>query len=75
MAQVTTIFLSSVSAEMTEYRDAVRSACDLLSDVKVVGMESFAAENYTSVETCVKKLASCDLFFGIVGHRYGSTTG
>jgi hypothetical protein len=73
MAEITTVFLSSVSAELNDYRMAARSALDSLPGVKVVAMESFNAEDSSAVEHCIRQVEECDLFFGIVGSRYGST--
>lgn len=35
-------------------------------------MEDFGARNHSSEEVCRQKVVECDIFVGIVGHRYGS---
>lgn len=67
-----TVFLSSVALGLEPYREAVRKAINGLDGYKCVGMEDFGARHGTPYSVCLAKVRECDIFVGIVGHRYGS---
>jgi tetratricopeptide (TPR) repeat protein len=66
------VFLSSTSRDLTEYRQVVIEAINGLDDYKCVAMEDFGARDWAADDFCRAKVAECDLFVGIVGHLYGS---
>jgi tetratricopeptide (TPR) repeat protein len=66
------VFLSSTSRDLTEYRQVVIKAINGLDDYKCVAMEDFGARDWAADDFCRAKVAECDLFVGIVGHLYGS---
>ncbi|MDQ2944939.1 MAG: DUF4062 domain-containing protein [Acidobacteriota bacterium] len=67
-----TVFLSSVSSGLKEYRDAVYKAIEGLDGYHCVRMEDFGARSGTPYSVCLAKVGDCDSFVGIVGHEYGS---
>src|ERR1035438_3566392 len=67
-----TAFLSSTGADLTEYREQAYQAINRLDGWKCVRMEDFGARHWDVDSFCKKKVAECDLFIGIIGHRFGS---
>jgi hypothetical protein len=72
-SSVKTVFLSSVARGLEEYREAVYKAIERLSGYHCVRMEDFGAQPEDPVAICSKRAASCDVFVGIAGQRYGSS--
>jgi hypothetical protein len=72
MAKIITVFLSSVSAALEEYRNGVYEAIEGLEWHHCVRMEDFGARHAISVDLCKEKVAACDIFVCILGHLYGS---
>ena len=66
------VFLSSTWRDLHDYREAVFLALQACDDIRVVRMEDFGARDEMTDEFCRSKVAECDLFFGIVGHCFGS---
>jgi formylglycine-generating enzyme required for sulfatase activity len=66
-----TAFLSSTGADLKAYREAVFHAINRLDGWKCVRMEDFGASQWDVDTYCRNKVAECDLFVGIVGHRFG----
>jgi formylglycine-generating enzyme required for sulfatase activity len=66
-----TAFLSSTGADLKTYREAVFHAINRLDGWKCVRMEDFGARDLTADYFDRQKVAECDLFVGIVGHRFG----
>jgi hypothetical protein len=69
---MTLVFLSSVARGLEPYRDAVHEAINRLDGYKSIRMEDFGAKNDAPLSVCHAKLNECEIFVGIVGHRYGS---
>jgi formylglycine-generating enzyme required for sulfatase activity len=67
-----TAFLSSTGADLAPFREAVFNAINRLDGWKCVRMEDFGVRHWDVESFCLKKVAECDLFVGIVGHRFGS---
>jgi len=72
MAAVRTVFLSSTGADLHEYREAAFLALQKLDGWKCVRMEDFGARAWDVDTFCRAEVARCDLFLGIIGHRFGS---
>jgi formylglycine-generating enzyme required for sulfatase activity len=68
---VRTVFLSSTGADLREYRGAAFDALQKLDDWKCVRMENFGARDWDVDEFCREQVKACDLFIGIIGHRFG----
>ena len=71
MAAIRTVFLSSTGADLREYRDAAFLALQKLDDWKCVRMEDFGARAWDVDTFCRAEVKRCDLFIGIIGHRFG----
>jgi hypothetical protein len=69
---VKTVFLSSTTRDLTQYRDAAYKAIEGLDGYHCVRMEDFGARDWAADDFCRAKVAECDLFVGVVGHLYGS---
>jgi formylglycine-generating enzyme required for sulfatase activity len=68
---IRTIFLSSTGADLREYRDAAFRAIQKLDGWKCVRMEDSGPRD-SGVDTfCREQAQTCDLFIGIIGHRFG----
>ncbi|MGA3025712.1 MAG: DUF4062 domain-containing protein [Bryobacteraceae bacterium] len=71
MAGIRTVFLSSTGADLREYREAAFLALQELEDWKCVRMEDFGARAWDVDSFCRAEVKKCDLFIGIIGHRFG----
>ncbi len=69
---IKTAFLSSPVKGLESCRDAAEAAINKLDGRKCVRMEDFGAGSDPPIDTCLRRLAACDLYVGILGHRYGS---
>jgi hypothetical protein len=65
------IFVGSTFEDMKDYRRAVRDALTQLEAI-VRGMEYFGSKPGTPVDECLAVVASCQIYVGIFGMRYGS---
>src|SRR5512133_3925144 len=65
-------FLSSTGKDLAEYRQAVFDAINGLDGWKCVRMEDFGARPRPIHEFDAAAVRKCDLFVGILGHRYGT---
>ena len=65
------VYLSSTKADLLEERDAAMAVITELA----LGVHSYDADADPAVEKCVADVRSCDLYVGILGHRYGSILG
>lgn len=68
--QLIRVFVASTYLDNTERREAVRRAITR-AKMQPVGMEFFAASTLPTVDECLAQVATCDVFIGIVGNRYG----
>ena len=64
------VFISSTYLDNAERRRVVEDAI-LAADMQPVGMERFTASAHPTVAQCKKLARSCDIYVGIVAHRYG----
>lgn len=64
------VFISSTYLDNVERRRLVENAV-LQADMHPVGMERFTAGSQPAVAECERLAAECDLYIGIVAHRYG----
>ncbi|MGA3025730.1 MAG: SUMF1/EgtB/PvdO family nonheme iron enzyme [Bryobacteraceae bacterium] len=71
MAAIRTVFLSSTGADLREYREAAFLALQKLDGWKCVRMEDFGARAWDVDSFCRAEVKRCDLFIGIIGHRFG----
>jgi len=72
MATPKQVFISSTAQDLAEFRAATIKQIEELDNWKCSNMERFGARAGPTVEVCKKLVQKCDLFLGIVGHRYGS---
>ena len=72
MAQIRTVFLSSTSRELAEYREKVIDTLQRLDGWDVIHMERFGARAWGADDFCLAKVRECDVFVGIAGFCYGS---
>ncbi len=65
------VFISSTYQDLKEYRQAV---IEQLNRMKVQGlkMEYFGAADAEPTQLSLEHLETCNVYIGIIGHRYGS---
>src|ERR1051326_7855901 len=68
-----TAFLSSTAKDLATYRDAVYRGIQCMDGWKCVGMEDFGARDQSPDDFCRTRVASCDVYLGLIGHLYGSS--
>ncbi|MFN7920476.1 MAG: SUMF1/EgtB/PvdO family nonheme iron enzyme [Bryobacteraceae bacterium] len=71
MSAIKTVFLSSTGADLKAYREAAFLAIQRLKDWKCIRMEDFGPHDRDVDTVCREKVQACDLFIGIIGHRFG----
>jgi formylglycine-generating enzyme required for sulfatase activity len=64
------VFISSTYLDNVTRRKAMTEAI-LRADMQPVGMEWWTAEARPAVQVCRDRVAGCDVFVGIIAHRYG----
>ena len=64
------VFISSTYLDNQQRRRLVRDAIER-AEMIAVGMETFEASDHPTVAECKRRAADCDVFVGIVAHRYG----
>lgn len=64
------VFISSTYLDNVERRQLVENAV-LQAGMHPVGMERFTASSHPTVAECERLAAECDLYVGILAHRYG----
>jgi tetratricopeptide (TPR) repeat protein len=67
---MTTVFISSTSRDLAEYRAAAVEIC-LRLGYQPIAMEYFAAMPVGATAGSLQKLDTADLYVGIFAHRYG----
>ena len=65
-----TVFVSSTSKDLTDYREAVRQAIQRLNLHPII-MEDFNPDQRDAVQRCYDEVQRADIFVGIYAHRYG----
>ncbi len=71
MPTVRKAFLSSTGADLRAYRESAYQAIQKLDDWKCDRMEDWHARDGDVVTFLDERVKACDLFIGIVGHRFG----
>ena len=66
-----TVFISSTFLDNQERRTWVDDAVQRATHMKPVGMERFTASTRPTVEECERFARDCDIYLGIIAHRYG----
>ena len=64
------VFISSTYLDNAERRKVVEDAV-LRADMQPVGMERFTASARPTVQECERLARECDVYVGIIAHRYG----
>ncbi len=64
------IFISSTSVDLRQYRQAAIDVCNNLG-FEPIAMENFEAMGVGATEGSKRKLREADLYIGITAHRYG----
>ena len=64
------VFISSTYLDNAERRKIVEDAVSR-ADMGPVGMERFTASAHPTVEECERYARDCDIYVGIIAHRYG----
>jgi len=65
------VFISSTYLDNVKRRNVVFEAIERAGRMVAVRMERFTADDRPTVEICQSRAAECELFVGIVAHRYG----
>src|ERR1035438_5439639 len=65
------VFLSSTGADLRTYREAAYAALHKLDDWHCGRMEDFGARDWDVDAFCRRRVKDCELFIGIIGHRFG----
>lgn len=65
------VFISSTYLDNVARRRTVLEAIERAGDMVAVGMERFTADDRPTVEVCREGAQECDVFVGIIAHRYG----
>jgi Domain of unknown function (DUF4062) len=66
------VFVSSTYRDLAEYREVLRVALTT-SGHTFHGMEHFAANPASPLETCMAALSRCNVYVGLIGSLYGSS--
>ncbi len=72
MPEIRTVFLSSTSKDLADYREAVIEALLRFDGWGIIHMERIGARAWDADDFCLKKVRECDVFVGIAGLCYGS---
>ncbi|MGH8606295.1 MAG: DUF4062 domain-containing protein [Gammaproteobacteria bacterium] len=64
------VFISSTYLDNAERRKLVEDAV-IRAEMQPVGMERFTASVHPTVEECERQARECDIYVGIIAHRYG----
>jgi uncharacterized protein DUF4062 len=65
-----TVFISSIYLDNVERRRLVEDAV-IRAEMQPIGMERFTASVNPTVGECERQARKCDLYVGIIAHRYG----
>jgi len=68
------VFLSSTARDLGPHREAVVQAVYRLDGFQCVRMEDFGPRDWEADAFCEEVVRSCDVFLGLVGHLYGSSS-
>jgi tetratricopeptide (TPR) repeat protein len=67
---VARIYLSATYGDLKEFREKVYRALRQLR-YDVIAMEDYVATDERPLAKCLEDVAACDLYIGIIAHRYG----
>ena len=65
-----TVLISSTYLDNVERRKLVEDAV-IRAEMQPIGMERFTASVNPTVEECERQARECNLYVGIIAHRYG----
>src|SRR5262245_55673343 len=65
------VFISSTYLDNATRRKNVLEAIERAGRMVAVRLERFAADERPALEVCRSRAVECDLFVGIIAHRYG----
>ncbi len=71
MADHYRVFISSTYLDNVKRRSVVLEAIERAGGMVAVRMERFTADDRPTVEVCLGRAAECEVFVGIIAHRYG----
>jgi hypothetical protein len=66
------VFVSGTYKDLVEYRMAALKHLDRISEYHKVSMEIMGVSDRNAVEKSLEDLDTCQVFLGIIGHRYGT---
>lgn len=66
------VFISSTYRDLVQYREVLKTALETSGYVPV-GMESFPAQDCSSLNACLAVLDTANVYVGIIGQLYGSS--
>lgn len=66
------VFISSTYRDLVQYREVLKTALETSGYVPV-GMESFPAQDCSSLDACLAVLDTANVYVGIIGQLYGSS--
>ena len=65
------VFISSTFVENVMPRTIIRNAIELIDEIEAIDMERRAPADRPALQECVDQIHRCDVFIGLVTHRYG----
>jgi hypothetical protein len=66
------VFLSSPFKDLIDSREAAIASIRGIDGLDLIAMEEFGSRDTDSLEHCLQSIRECDVFVGILGHRYGA---
>ena len=71
MSEFLTVYLSSSFQDLQQHREAVVRALNQTHGVMVIAMEKDLARDDRPLDVCLKRVAECDIYVGLIAWRYG----
>ena len=66
------VFVSSTWLDLQPERKALMEALNRMEEMRFVGMEFFGNRPDDTHDASIDQVELCEVFVGIIGHRYGS---
>src|SRR5882724_405247 len=66
------VFVSSTWLDLQPERRALMEALNRMEEMRFVGMEFFGNRPDDTHDASIDQVDQCEVFIGIIGHRYGS---
>src|SRR5262245_57175090 len=66
------VFVSSTWMDLQPERRALMDALNRMEEMRFVGMEFFGNRPDDTHDASIDQVDKCEVFVGIIGHRYGS---